>query len=72
MTSRKVLVVLLVALVVTACGGGDEIASGAQSLIALVKHEIADNTSESATPIVINDLPISDQGTDDTSLPDPV
>ena len=72
MTPRKLLLIIIGALVLAACGGGDGIASAAQSVIELIKTEIASNTSDSAAPIVINDLPISEDGTDETSSPDPV
>ncbi|MDP9139748.1 MAG: hypothetical protein M3O62_03035 [Pseudomonadota bacterium] len=38
----------------------------------IVSDEISANTSDGAAPIMLNDLPISNADTDDTSLPIPV
>lgn len=69
--TRKALLLLLLAstLSLAACFGDDDDPVGAQTVMALVASLTAASTDEVSTPIVLNDLPISDAGTDDTSLP---
>lgn len=67
MKALKYVLPAAAALLLAACssgGGGSNQTTGQ-----VANDQIANGTSETAEPIVINDLPLSEQGTDETSSP---
>lgn len=61
---------LLFILALALAGCNDDHGPGVRTLTSIVKSEIANNTSETAEPIVINDLLITDRDTTETGRPE--
>lgn len=73
-TKSRGLLLLASALAITgaACRHNDTAMTTPGTVTSIVAEEIAANTTDTASPIVINDLPISTADTDDVSPPQPV
>ncbi|HEY1077056.1 MAG TPA: hypothetical protein VGE51_10250 [Fontimonas sp.] len=68
-SKRLALVMLAAAGLIAACDSNN---NRPQTTTQIVIDEIDRNTGDDALPIVLNDLPISDDDTDESSLPMPV